>query len=880
MSPESTLPRRWLGKVQRRGLVARRALRAAHPEVTVVVVLDGEVRAARRALESARAQTHARVEVLAVAADARLLALARTAASDDGRVHVVEAPGCDRARARAFGAVAAQGPWLLFVSPGQVLHREAVARLLAGRQHGPHDAGVVLGGLAGADPADSWARTPLLARLLVEQERWARTLDDAEPAGRTAATALLALGHVVAEGVVVDDVRDQPDWWSSSSDPAAELSARVAQDRASLALLERDDQLRHRRERASGALTDDLPPVLAAAELLDDAGWRLLRSHAAELLAGADLATVPATPRSAAWLAAQDRREDLVALVADRRAAAGHLATEVVDGRVLALLPEAGSLPADARELTVAESGVGARVVGHHVDGQDLVVDLQAGLRRVDEQAPVVRLEAVGAGSVVIGDLPVEVVEDPDVTSWLGEAHQRHDLGAVRTRLPLAALGEAPWELRVEVSDRGVTRTALAQGSVSADARPSAASPVPALSAHEQRRLQDGFAAATASPDPGLLLAVPARSGLTSDAAALAARWTDHAGPGARVLVVVDDPASPVVAGAEAVLRRSPRWYAALAEAGWVVTDHDDVLGTVDTAAGETGDGWYAPRAGQRVVRTTTGGPGPARGLARWRRLGLVPSHVEQLLDRTSRRWTDALASSPGVVRHLVEDWAYDGPVLALGQPRTDALVGPDATRRRDRTRAALDLADGDTAVLWATTCRDDVTGTCLAAAGGPGPDAARVAGLLGPGHVLLRLHDHCGHHDPPRDGARVLDPDDVAGHPVADLVLAADVAVLDFSPLRHDLAVAGRPVVVWAPDLADHVDRQGELFDLPASAAGPTVDSTGAVVAALADVPALRSSWERRRRDLVDHLAPRDDGGAADRVLRALLTDDGGSSA
>lgn len=878
MSPEPTLPRRWRGKVRRRGVAPVAAARASRPDVSVVVVLDGGVRRAREALLTARAQTHPRVEVLAVAADERLLALARAAESDDGRVHVVEAPGCDRARARAFGAVAARGPWLLFTAPGQLLRPDAVARLLAAGGHAPQDAGVVLGGLAGSDPAESWARTPLLARLLVDQERWARTLDDAEPVGQTAATALLARGHVPADGVVVEDVRDRPDWWGSTHHPVARLSERVAQDRASLALLDRDEQVRHRRLRAAGALARDLPGVLAAAELLDPPEWELLRAHAAELLAVADLDEVPAEARAAAWLAAQDRREDLVALLAGRRAAAGHLATEVVDGRVLAVLPEAGALPVEARGLTVAESGVAARVVDQRAEGAELVVELQAGLRRVDAATPSVEVQAVGVGGATLDHLPVEVSDDPRVTAWLGEAHQQHDRGRLVTRLPLDRLGGSAWSLRVGITDRGVTRVGTADGVVSASrgvrTTPSASpSEVPARpSAYDRRRLEDGFLAADGEVDPALLLAVPTRAGLTSDTAALAARWGVHADPGARVLWVVDHAGDPAPTGTTPVVLRSPEWYAALADAGWVVTDHDDVLGTLDTTAGQVGDGWYAPRPGQRVVRTTTGGPGPARGLAHWRRLGLVPSHVEQLLDLTSRRWTDTLASVPALERLLAEDWAYDGPVLALGRPRTDALLADDAPARRATTRAALGVGEDDTAVLWATTCRDDVTGTCLSAAGGPGPDAARVAGLLGPGHVLLRLHPHCGQHDPGRHAARVVDVTGPDAPAVADLVLAADAAVLDWSPLRHDLAVAGKPTVAWVPDLDDHVEREGELFDLPASTAGPAPAATEEVVDELTGVVALARRWEGRRRDLVAHFSGSDDGAASDRVLEALL--------
>ena len=228
-----------------------------------------------------------------------------------------------------------------------------------------------------------------------------------------------------------------------------------------------------------------------------------------------------------------------------------------------------------------------------------------------------------------------------------------------------------------------------------------------------------------------------------------------------------------------------------------------------------------------------------------------------------------------GSLRELVGE---RGPVVAAGSPRTDALLAADREARRRELRTRLGVREQQVAVLWATTCRDDVTGECLSASGGPGPDPARVAHELGPEHVLLQVGPRCGRHAAAGPGAGLVDVS--AHHPdlaldLAGLVLACDVAVLDWSPLRFDLAVAGRPVVLWVPDLDDHLDTEGLAFDLGRSSAGPLVRTTDEVLRAVADHEGLRSAWEERRRELVGFFDRLDDGAATGRVVEALLADD-----
>ena len=98
------------------------------------------------------------------------------------------------------------------------------------------------------------------------------------------------------------------------------------------------------------------------------------------------------------------------------------------------------------------------------------------------------------------------------------------------------------------------------------------------------------------------------------------------------------------------------------------------------------------------------------------------------------------------------------------------------------------------------------------------------------------------------RDPSR-RDVVDVTAHPeINDLVLAADVAVLDYSSLRFDFALTGKPMVFLVPDLADyHGGTRSFLFPFEESAPGPFVDDTPPRSwRTLRDVAALRAGLGR----------------------------------
>ena len=144
--------------------------------------------------------------------------------------------------------------------------------------------------------------------------------------------------------------------------------------------------------------------------------------------------------------------------------------------------------------------------------------------------------------------------------------------------------------------------------------------------------------------------------------------------------------------------------------------------------------------------------------------------------------------------------------------------------------------------------------------------DLARLRRRLGADHVLLlRLHSWspAGSTVPP--GAPVIDVSDRAES--AELYLAADVLVTDYSSAMFDFAVTGKPMLFFTYDLEHYRDElRGFYFDLAegARAAAPHQRRTSRG----------HRRHRRRRRTLPtgrrfrDTFCPLEDGHATDRVL------------
>ena len=284
---------------------------------------------------------------------------------------------------------------------------------------------------------------------------------------------------------------------------------------------------------------------------------------------------------------------------------------------------------------------------------------------------------------------------------------------------------------------------------------------------------------------------------------------------------------------------------------------------------------FFQQRPHQRYLQTFHGYPFKSMGIDFWRSKGFSDEEVQREVGRRNREWDAILVPSEECVAYYREQYEFTGEMLVTGYPRCDALVNDDACRRTtDRARAPRSRREPDGGAL-----RPDVPRQAERPA--PSPPAASTSSssacspeLLGPGHTLLVR----GHNNNQRELDRVTGMAqvvDVTDYPdINELTLAADVAVLDYSSLRFDWAITGKPMVFFVPDLEDYFALRRPLFPYEGTAPGPWTNTTEEVAAALRDVDGLRLRYSAEIEQFNKRFNALHDGHATDRVIAAFFTD------
>ncbi|MEZ5096241.1 MAG: CDP-glycerol glycerophosphotransferase family protein [Nocardioides sp.] len=186
--------------------------------------------------------------------------------------------------------------------------------------------------------------------------------------------------------------------------------------------------------------------------------------------------------------------------------------------------------------------------------------------------------------------------------------------------------------------------------------------------------------------------------------------------------------------------------------------------------------------------------------------------------------------------------------------------------------RRSLGIRPDQVAVLYAPTFRDYLAIDDMSADMADLFDFAAAAQALGESFVLL-IRGHAFHARSDQRVGSMPGCLDVTDYPeVSDLYLAADAGVVDYSSLRFDFGVTGKPMVFHVPDLARYQETRGWLFDFEPTAPGPLTATTEEAVEALRDLDGVRrrhaAAYERFRRDFLDL----EDGRAGERFVDAVF--------
>ena len=327
----------------------------------------------------------------------------------------------------------------------------------------------------------------------------------------------------------------------------------------------------------------------------------------------------------------------------------------------------------------------------------------------------------------------------------------------------------------------------------------------------------------------------------------------------------VQDHSVPVPEGGIPVVVNTCRWYELIGSVAYYV------------------DNMFQPeylhkRPGQVLVETFHGYPFKQMGKSHWANMGFDPELVRSY-GRRAMEWDHLVSPATYATPLLRREFGYDGDVLAIGYPRNDVLFAEDREAIRAEVRADLGIREGQTAVLYAPTFRDYMSPDDMRAAMVDFFDFTHAHDRLGDDFVLLVR----GHAFNARVNQRTRVPGvvDVTDYPeVADLYLAADAAIVDYSSLRFDFGVTGKPMLFHVPDLQRYRETRGWLFDFEPTAPGPLLDTTDEVVDALLDLDTVRSRYAEAYRRFRDDYLDLEDGRAGARFVDAVLVPRGDAPA
>lgn len=245
-------------------------------------------------------------------------------------------------------------------------------------------------------------------------------------------------------------------------------------------------------------------------------------------------------------------------------------------------------------------------------------------------------------------------------------------------------------------------------------------------------------------------------------------------------------------------------------------------------------------------------------------------------MDRDVAKWDLLLSTGAECSEMFRSAFGFEGTILETGLPRNDVLCSAEGPAIGRRTREELGIEPDARVVLWAPTWRDDIPDGAGGFGHPGGLDTERFIDRCDRDVVLLvRMHSVVSSRLNAGRTARLID---VSDHPeIADLYLASDLLVSDYSSTVYDFAVTGKPIVLLAHDLHHYQHGVRRLYlDYETWAPGPIVTDTDALVDAVHELSSVNGddlTWRDRRAEFVRRFCAHEDGGATDRVIDAVFS-------
>lgn len=308
---------------------------------------------------------------------------------------------------------------------------------------------------------------------------------------------------------------------------------------------------------------------------------------------------------------------------------------------------------------------------------------------------------------------------------------------------------------------------------------------------------------------------------------------------------------------AEKVRMWGREWFEALASSRYIVTN------------GHLPE-WVVRRPGQVIVQTWHG--------TMLKKIGhdiqtlYFDREYQNHLAIEAKNWSLLVSSNRFSTPILKRAFSYDGEILEAGYPRNDHLYSPDQAKIAEKVRKELGLPSGKKIVLYAPTWRDDQSHSAGQYLFDLRIDLDDARKRLGDDHILLiRRHSNVVDLVPGAGNGFVWDASEYPD--IADLYLAADIMITDYSSVMFDYAHLKRPMLFFTYDLEHYRDTlRGFYFDFEKDSPGPLISTSEELVTAIQDIDKVFTEYQDRFERFHHLFCDLDDGHASARVVDRML--------
>jgi CDP-glycerol glycerophosphotransferase len=304
-----------------------------------------------------------------------------------------------------------------------------------------------------------------------------------------------------------------------------------------------------------------------------------------------------------------------------------------------------------------------------------------------------------------------------------------------------------------------------------------------------------------------------------------------------------------VPSGMVGLVHGTPAWYRALATSKYLVNNANFPA-------------YFRKRSGQTYLQTWHGTP--LKMIGNDIKTDRTSSVYQQTMKREAGYWDYLISPSPFCTEIFPKAFGSKAKVLELGYPRNDSLVNiNEATRNNIRARLGVDDPSLKL-VLYAPTWRDTSRG-----ANGGWESVNYLnenSGLPSGFKLLYRGHSNTHASHQKRTSESTID---VTFYPnIAELFIAADVLITDYSSVMFDFSVTGKPMIFLTPDIENYEADRGFYFDFRHTAPGPICLNASE---AIDDLTRLGNDYAKKYSEWQKKFNHQDDGFAASRVVKAI---------